>query len=181
MYGSITPNLSFMINYLFVLLVHVFAAMFWVGGIIFYVLVIIAVIRDSDLKNVKLILLEKTALKFRKVSYVTFLILTISGTCLLYTKGYLLVSHNLEQSLVSIPPIFLVKISLFLILLISSLYHDYVSGPAAFSYAETDPLRFDKFRKRSALFGRLNLFLSIMIAIFGVLGSRGVMSFPVSF
>lgn len=181
MLGNIFQILSFMISYLFTLLVHVFAAMFWVGGIIFYVLVIISVIRDPDLKNVKLKLLEKTALQFRKVSYVIFLMLTISGTFLLYTKGFLHLTHNIHESIFSIPPVFLLKILLFLVLLFSSLYHDFFSGPATFTYAESDPIQFEKFRKRSALFGRVNLLLSVTIAILGVLGSRGVMSFPVTF
>jgi len=147
--------------------------MFWVGGMLFYVFVLITIIRDPEFKSVKLRLLEKTALQFRKLSYYTFLFLFLSGIYLLHTKGMINVSYNINELILSIPSLFKLKISLFLLLVISSIYHDYFSGPSAFAYLETNPSLYEKFRKRSAFFGRLNLLVSISIAILGILGSRG--------
>jgi|JI10StandDraft_1071094.scaffolds.fasta_scaffold47966_4 hypothetical protein len=159
--------------YLVSLIFHIFAAMFWVGGMLFYVLVLIVIIRDPEFKNVKLKLLEKTALQFRRVSYFTFSLLFLSGVGALSSKGKILFSNNILETLLSIPILFKLKIGLFLLLLLSSIYHDFFSGPAAFVHAENNPVLFEKFRKRSAFFGRLNLAISISIAVLGILGSRG--------
>ncbi len=163
--------------YLISLIFHIFAAMFWVGGILLYAVIIISVIRDPEFKDVKLRLLEKTALRFRKVSYFIFGVLLFSGTLLVISKGYLQISANLENMTFAIPSMFQLKIFLFVFLVCSSLYHDFFSGPSAFAYVETNPELFEKFRKRSALFGKVNLLISILIAILGILGSRGLVLF----
>lgn len=163
-----------MSSYFIFLIFHIFAGMFWVGGMLFYVLVLISVIRDKEFQNIKLRLLEKTALQFRKVSYYTFLILLLSGIGLLFSKGYLRLTDNFLEIIFSVPLIFRVKILLFLMLLFSSIYHDFFSGPLAFKYSESNSVLFEKFRKRSARFGRINLLISVLIALLGILGSRGL-------
>jgi putative copper export protein len=151
--------------------------MFWVGGMLFYVLVLISIIRDPEFKNIKLRLLEKTAVQFRKVSYYVFIILLLSGSILLYSKGMMRLSYNIYEMMRSISILFQLKISLFLLLLASSVYHDFFTGPKTIEYAESNPTLFEKFRKRSALFGKLNLLLSVGIAVLGILGSRGISYF----
>ncbi len=148
--------------------------MVWVGGTIFYVIVVISVVRLPEFSEVRLPLIQKTALQFRKISYYLFVIFFISGMFLLSYKGYLNFDSNLEFWTQGVGRMISIKVILFFLLLFSSLYHDFFTGPRTFLYAKTNHQLYEKFRKRSALFGKVNLLISILIAILGILISRGI-------
>ncbi|TGM55417.1 hypothetical protein EHQ91_10870 [Leptospira biflexa] len=160
-------------TYLIYLLFHILSAMIWVGGMIFYVIVVMPVIRNPKLHDQKLTLLQLTALQFRKISYYLFLIFLVSGFGILYAKGYLIEGQLVSFFTSNIGYMFLTKIFLFLVLFLSSLYHDFVSGPKTFLYLDQDSVQYERYRKRSGFFGRFNLLLSVSIAILGILVSRG--------
>lgn len=164
-------------SYLIWLFLHILSAMIWVGGMIFYVIVVMPVIRNQKLKEQKQTLLQLTALQFRKISYFLFFLFFISGFGILCTKGYLSSREIFSFFTSNLGYMFLIKIGLFLILFISSLYHDFISGPKTFEYLEKDSVLYERYKKRSGLFGRLNLLLSLSIAILGMLASRGVSLF----
>ncbi|MCW7473911.1 hypothetical protein [Leptospira levettii] len=164
-------------TYLFCLILHILSAMVWVGGMIFYVIVVMPVIRNQKLKEQKLTLLQLTALQFRKISYILFFILITTGFGILFSKGLLREDNLFTFFTSSIGFMFSLKIGLFGILFISSVYHDFVSGPKAFSYLESDPVQYERYRRMSGLFGRFNLLLSLFIAFLGILVSRGVSFF----
>ncbi|TGL65132.1 hypothetical protein [Leptospira jelokensis] len=163
--------------YLICLVFHILSAMIWVGGMIFYVIVVMPVIRNPSLKDQKLTLLQLTALQFRSISYILFFLLITSGFGMLFTKGYLLDGQLRLFFSSNIGYMFILKIGFFLILFLSSLYHDFVSGPKTFVYAERDTVQYERYRKRSGFFGRFNLLLSLGITIFGILVSRGISIF----
>ncbi|MCZ8157626.1 MAG: hypothetical protein O9264_16010 [Leptospira sp.] len=163
--------------YLFSTVIHIFSAMFWIGGVIVYALVIIAIIRDPEFKDIKLRLLQKTALQFRRLSYPVYLLLFISGVYLTASKGLLYDLLNFQFGSSSMTKMVVLKVSLFLILVLSSIYHDFFTGPRTFRYAETNPRMFEKNRKLSAFFGKLNLLISVFIGVMGILISRGVSIF----
>ncbi|TGM50148.1 hypothetical protein [Leptospira biflexa] len=160
-------------TYLIYLLFHILSAMIWVGGMIFYVIVVMPVIRNPKLRDQKITLLQLTALQFRKISYSLFLIFLVSGFGILYAKGYLIDGQLVSFFTSNIGYMFLTKIFLFLVLFLSSLYHDFVSGPKTFLYLDQDSVQYERYRKRSGFFGRFNLLLSVSIAILGILVSRG--------
>lgn len=163
--------------YLVSLLFHILSAMIWLGGMIFYVIVVMPVIRNPKVKEQKLTLLQLTALQFRKISYILFLLLFVSGLGMLYTKGYLVQGQFVSFFTSNIGYMFSLKIGLFLLLFLSSLYHDFVSGPKTFVFLENDPVMFERYRKLSGFFGRFNLLLSLGITVLGILVSRGVSAF----
>nr|WP_244932530.1 hypothetical protein [Leptospira yanagawae] len=156
---------------------HILSAMIWVGGMIFYVIVVMPVIRNPKLKDQKLTLLQLTALQFRSISYFLFILLITTGFGMLYTKGYLAEGEFVSFFSSNIGNMFILKIGLFLLLLISSLYHDFVSGPKTFDFLEKDSVQYERYRKLSGYFGRLNLLLSLGITLLGILVSRGVSIF----
>lgn len=162
-----------MFLYFILLILHVLSAMIWVGGMIFYVIVFIPVIRNPELKDQKLRLLQLTAIQFRNISYFIFAIFIFSGTGILYSKGFFQNGINWELWASNIGFMFIAKIGLFTVLFLSSLYHDFVTGPKTFTYLTTDPVRFERYRKTSSFFGRFNLLVSLTIAIFGIFVSRG--------
>lgn len=160
-----------MLFYYIFLIFHIFSAMIWVGGMIFYVIVVMPVIRNPELKDQKLRLLQLTALQFRNISYYVFSVFIVSGIGLLYNKGYLYPNGILFTT--NIGYMFIAKIGLFIILFLSSLYHDFVTGPKTFIYLKTDPVQYERYRKTSAFYGRFNLIISLSITILGILASRG--------
>ncbi|MCG6143590.1 hypothetical protein [Leptospira bandrabouensis] len=162
-----------MFLYFILLILHVLSAMIWVGGMIFYVIVFIPVIRNPELKDQKLRLLQLTAIQFRNISYFIFAIFIFSGTGILYLKGFFQNGINWKLWASNIGFMFIAKIGLFTVLFLSSLYHDFVTGPKTFTYLTTDPVRFERYRKTSSFFGRFNLLVSLTIAIFGIFVSRG--------
>lgn len=163
--------------YLICLVFHILSAMIWVGGMIFYVIVVMPVIRNPKLKDQKLTLLQLTALQFRSISYFLFILLITTGFGMLYTKGYLAEGEFVSFFSSNIGNMFILKIGLFLLLLISSLYHDFVSGPKTFDFLEKNSVQYERYRKLSGYFGRFNLLLSLSITMLGILVSRGVSIF----
>lgn len=162
------------IVYFWALLFHFFAAAFWVGGMFFFVFVFRSVYTDPELKEVKSRLLFKVAVRFRSVSYLIFLILAVSGIGILFSKGFYLNFGDANYWTSFGGSVFLLKISLFLFLVGSSAIHDFLVGPIAFQEMENDPEIKTKYRKYASFFGRLNLIVSIGIAILGLAFSRGI-------
>lgn len=154
--------------YLIFLVVHLFAAMLWIGGTLFYVLVIFKVVKRKEMEPFKTLIIKESALEFRKLSYVIFAFLFLSGLVLVYKKHSVI---DLTQGLISI------KLALFLILVVSSLYHDFITGPKTFFYMENDLTKYTQYKRISSYFGRINLLLSVTIAILGILISRGIKNF----
>lgn len=159
--------------YFFALLIHFFAAAFWVGGMLFFVLIFRPVYQDKELADVKSLLLLKIAVQFRHLSYYVFFMLMASGAGIAYLKGYFEAYSQFSYWISPHGRIFFVKILLFLSLLISSAVHDFVIGPKAFREMERDGKSSSRSRKYASFFGRVNLLISLLIAIMGLAYSRG--------
>jgi hypothetical protein len=144
---------------------------------IFYVLVLFPVIRNPDLKDQKLKILQLTGLQFRSVSYILFFIFLLSGLGILSEKGFFSQNSNSNLWFSNLGLMAISKIVLFVILVISSLVHDFVTGPKAFLHAETNQNMYERNRKISSFFGRVNLLLSVLIALLGILLSRSISLF----
>ncbi len=152
---------------------HIFAAMFWIGGMLFYVAVFFSVFRSPEFANHKTQLLFKTALRFREISYYIFAILVVSGTINLFFKGYASYYTKISTWFSPGNSVLTTKLILFLVLFVSSLVHDFITGPKAMKAVDIDPIAYDKYRKQASFFGRFNMLLSIVIAILGIMVSRG--------
>ncbi len=159
--------------YFVALLFHFFAAAFWVGGMLFFVLIFRPVYKDKELSDVKTLLLLKIALQFRKLSYYVFIILICSGLSIAYLKGYFEVYSQFSYWVSAHGSIFLAKMILFILLLLSSILHDFLIGPTAFKDMEQGVRSDSRSRKYASIFGRINLLVSLLIAVLGLAYSRG--------
>ncbi|GBF38848.1 copper resistance protein D [Leptospira johnsonii] len=159
--------------YFIALLFHFFAAAFWVGGMLFFVLIFRPVYKDKELSDVKTLLLLKIALQFRKLSYYVFIILFVSGISIAYLKGYFEVYSQFHYWVSPHGRIFLIKMILFFLLLFSSILHDFLIGPNAFKEMQNGVRSDSRSRKYASIFGRVNLLISLMIAVMGLAYSRG--------
>jgi uncharacterized membrane protein len=152
--------------YLFLVTMHVLSAMFWVGGNLFFVFVCFPVLRKQKFLEIQFELLKEIALGFRKVSYSLFIILVLTGIGILESRwgGMRIILNN---------HILQIKLFLFSILILFSIYHDFYSGPKVFDYKDKNETLYQKYKKISSFFGRINFLLSFLIGILGVLLSRG--------
>ncbi|RHX93265.1 copper resistance protein CopD [Leptospira yasudae] len=161
--------------YFILLFFHISAAIFWIGGMLSFVFLFRPVLKKPDYVSVKINLFYEFALQFRKVAYYLFSVSFLSGAGILFWKGYRLTDLSfLFQNPLSIISL---KIFLFCILVISSVFHDFFLGPLTQRLIHEDPVLWEKYRRQAAFFGRINLLISVLIAVLGILFSRGVNSF----
>ncbi|WP_243394790.1 hypothetical protein [Leptospira adleri] len=160
-----------LISYFIFLFFHIFAAVFWIGGMLSYVFVFRPVLKNPNYKNIKIDLFYELALQFRKIAYYIFAVSFVSGSAILYWKGYRPTDFLfLFQNPFSVIAF---KIFLFCILIVSSVFHDFFLGPLTQRLIHESPALWERYRRKAAFFGRINLLLSILIAVLGILFSRG--------
>jgi putative copper export protein len=114
--------------------------------------------------------------KFSRISWVLFLVLTLTGITNLLTRGYSFSdltsasfwSGNFGDSL-------LVKLHLFAAVLILSGIHDFYAGPKAAELMDSRPndSKTKTYRKLTSWLGRLNLLLGLGILYYAMKLLRG--------
>jgi len=149
------------------LYLHLLAALFWVGGMLFLVFIIAPFLMTLEPKDRSKVY-QFVGQKYRKLGWVAIIILLVTGPLNLYFLGVppsaigdtTFLASSYGRTLI-------IKVTLITILVISSLVHDFYIGPKA---------RGDrKYSKLARTFGRMNLILALLIALFAVfLRSGGV-------
>jgi putative copper export protein len=142
------------------LFLHLIAALFWVGGMLFLVFIIAPFLMTIDPKERSRVY-QFVGQKYRKLAWIAIAILLITGPLNLYFLGIPL-SSIVDSTFLSSPygRTLLVKLILVAIIIISSLIHDFYLGPKA---------RSDKrYSFLARTIGRTNLFIALFIALFAV-------------
>jgi len=103
--------------------IHLTAATFWVGGMLFLSLVAVPLLKkDPDPSSAQRGFIN-LARRFRTLVWIALSLLIITGTILLPNHV------NLSVSLGEWPPAVLIKLSLVLLLIVVSVAHDQLIGP----------------------------------------------------
>jgi copper resistance protein D len=102
---------------------HILAAMSWVGGMIFLSLVLAPLVRGRKAAPEFMALFRSAALRFRPVVWIAIAILLITGPMLLSHRGLSVMAPA------SWPGIVTMKLTLVALLLFLTLLHDLVLGP----------------------------------------------------
>lgn len=102
---------------------HIFAAVSWVGGMIFLSLVLAPLVRGRKAAPEFMALFRSAALRFRPVVWVAMATLVMTGPMLLSHRGLNVMAPA------SWPGIVTVKLTLVALLLFLTLLHDLVFGP----------------------------------------------------
>ncbi len=102
---------------------HILAAISWVGGMIFLSLVLAPLVRSRKAVPEFMALFRSAALRFRPIVWVAMAILVMTGPMLLSLRGVAVASPS------SWPGIVMVKLTLVALLLVLTLLHDLVLGP----------------------------------------------------
>lgn len=104
-------------------ILHILAAVSWVGGMIFLSLVLAPLVRSRKAVPEFMALFRSAALRFRPIVWVAMAILVMTGPMLLSLRGVAVASPS------SWPGIVIVKLTLVALLLLLTLLHDLVLGP----------------------------------------------------
>ena len=131
---------------------HVLAAITWIGGMLFIALVLVPVVRRLSDTSLRTRLVHEVGLRFRTVGWIALGLLLASGLVNLWYRPYLL----------SIPR-FQWKLGLFLLALVLSAVHDFVLGPRA-GAPGADPA----LRARASWFARVNVLVVLIVVVLGL-------------
>ncbi len=107
----------------FLVWLHVLAAVSWIGGSIFFSVVLVPVLRREPFASQKAVLIRATALRFRPVVWSSIAILLLTGPMLLHQRGISIMNPS------GWPTILSIKLGLVAILLLFTVTHDLILGP----------------------------------------------------
>ncbi|HMS85664.1 MAG TPA: DUF4149 domain-containing protein [Nitrospira sp.] len=109
--------------YFTLVILHILAAVSWIGGMIFLSLVLAPLVRSRKSVPEFMALFRSAALRFRPIVWVAMAILLMTGPMLLSLRGVPVANPS------SWPEIVMVKMTLVAVLLFLTLLHDLVLGP----------------------------------------------------
>ena len=107
----------------FLVWLHVLAAVSWIGGTIFLSVVLVPVLRREPFASQRAVLIRTTALRFRGVVWGSIATLLITGPMLLHQRGIPIADPA------GWPMVLSVKLALVVILLLFTATHDVIIGP----------------------------------------------------
>lgn len=144
-------NLFFIIRF-----IHVITAVSWVGGIIIFSLVVFPSVRRSLPQELQKIFIKEAGVKFRRLGWIGFVVLIITGLYLLQNKWGL-------QEVWTMPHyghIVMAKLTLITVMLVLTFIHDFILGPRV-------SLENKQWQRTLLLWlARLNLIIGILIVFF---------------
>jgi putative copper resistance protein D len=159
-----------------VLLIHVLAAIVWLGGMFFISLVLAPSLRKLDPPTKRTEILSVTARRFSLVSWIAILVLLVTGVINAVNHGItidLISSGKLFSSHFGI--ILTFKVFLVLIMILISAVHDFILGPQLTKLTELqrpgqDSAKFvAKKRKFVSWLARINAFIGIIVVACAVM------------
>lgn len=162
--------------YLLSVWMHILAAVAWVGGTIFLVIVLVPAIRRPEFGGIAPALIRSMALRFRWVGWVCFCIFVVTGLLNLVARG--IGFKELQEPAFwqgSFGRTLAIKLLLVAAILSISAFHDFSLGPraAAVWEAQRDSAGTLRLRRQAMQLGRLNLVLALAVILLGIMLVRG--------
>jgi len=182
-YGSYTPDRpvcptkSARMHALYVasVFLHILAAIIWMGGMFFLILVVVPWLRSGNRQTAGT-LLRDTGLRFRTVGWACLGTLLATGTFNLWVRRVRL-SDLVAPEWIGTPfgRTVVLKLTLFTVVIALSVVHDFVVGPRATRALQQDPGGTDalRLRRTASWMGRLNALLALALVYLGVVLVRG--------
>ena len=155
---------------------HILAAIVWIGGMFFFALVAVPVIRRDEFRRGAPALIRLAGIRFRAIGWACIAVLVATGILNLAYQGtgwekiWVGGIWQGPQGLILV-----LKLSLVVVVISLSVVHDFLIGPQAAQASATDPgsakaLRLSRWARWLA---RLNLLLSLAIVFLAVILVRG--------
>lgn len=146
----------------FALFLHVASAIFWVGGMLFISLIIAPFLMSMPNPADRSKIYQVVGKKYRLYGWISIIILLVTGPIIFY-KLHGLWPHAIFTPELHGTPLgraLSIKLAFVVLLLISSLLHDFWLGPKARGSKHYSTI--------ARIFGRSNLVVAIIIVIFAV-------------
>ncbi|MBD3615056.1 MAG: DUF4149 domain-containing protein [Gracilimonas sp.] len=158
------------------LFIHILSAIFWIGGMLFTVAVLVPASREPLLNKHRGAFFKLIGEKFSRISWLLFMLLIITGVTNLTTRGFdwkLFLDQNFWSA--GFGYYLGIKLIIFSIVLLISGVHDFYAGPKAAELMESEPnsILTQKFRKLSSWLGRINLIFGLLILYYAIRVVRG--------
>lgn len=164
------------ISFLISLWIHVIAAMVWLGGTIFLVIVVAPILRRLDDRKAASDLVRRAGNRFRPIGWACFALLAATGIYNLSHLGVRLEDvRNLRFWNDPFGHTLAVKLAIFGVIVLFSLVHDFVVGPRARVRPGEDPgsPRILRYRRLTAWMGRVNLVFGLAVIVMAILLVHG--------
>lgn len=162
------------IVYLFSVWLHVLAATTWLGGMLFLVLVVVPTLRKGE-RKVAAAVMRDSGRRFRTVGWICFAVLVATGTYNAWWRGvrwHLLVDAQWTGT--TFGRVFVIKLSVFLLVLLLSVQHDFFIGPRASRALVAGEMETaEGLRRQASLLGRFTAVLALVIFGLAVVLVRG--------
>jgi len=155
---------------------HIMAAVVWVGGTVFLVIVLVPAIRRPEFGGIASKLIRFTGLRFRWIGWVCFCIFVFTGVINLAARGIGL--KELQDAAFwqgSFGRTLAIKLVVVLTILVISAFHDFFLGPRAAAAWEANPASAEalRLRRQAVQLARLNLLIALTVILLGVMLVRG--------
>lgn len=160
--------------YLANVVLHVLAALVWLGGMFFFALVVAPVLRRVESAATRAELFRAAGERFRTVGWICVALLLLTGTLNLYFRGILDVETLGSGAFWASPYGRALgwKLAGVAGMLAISAVHDFVHGPAA-SRLQPGSAEAAEARRRAALWARLNALAGVVVVVAAVRLARG--------
>ena len=154
--------------YMAMLTLHLFCVATWLGGNIFFIGFVALTRKETYLKNIRARLIFTYAISFRKMTYVLFATILLSGLGLMRANGWL--GSNLFAMPAAKPA--LLKLAIFSAMAILQLVHDFFIGPRSY-HIDGDEVRVkEEYRSVNRLVGYTVFLMTLTLFMLGILLSR---------
>lgn len=149
------------------LFLHVISAIFWVGGMLFLVVVVAPYLMTIQDPAEKSKIFQIVGKQFRKWGWAAIITLLITGPIILYTLYDITPSGIFDGALhaTTFGKALAIKLTLVTLLVISSLFHDFYIGPKSRTSRNLV--------KWARIFGRTNLIIALFIVLFAIILRSG--------
>lgn len=154
---------------------HIMAAITWIGGMLFLMLVAVPWLRRGD-RTQAARFLKETGPRLRNIAWICFGTVLVTGTFNLYVRGVRFESFvDPDWRASGFGKAVLYKLGAFVLVVAVSAVHDFVVGPRATSAITRDPRSAEaaRWRKLASLLGRTNVVLALALVALAVVIVRG--------
>ena len=156
-------------------IVHVLAAMLWLGGMFFFGIVGAPVLRSLEPPELRQQLFHRLGLRFRSVGWWAIAVLLLTGLINMHYRGWLQWDGVLGAATfwrTAPGHTLLLKLGAVTTMLVVSAIHDFSLGPLAGLAAAGSP-RAILLRRRAAILARINALMGVLVVIAAVRLARG--------
>ncbi len=161
-------------SYNLVVLIHVLATIIWLGGMFFIAIVMVPVLRMLEPPQIRIGVLSSTARRFRVVSWITIIVILVTGVLNAINRGVTLKAISTGELFSTyFGKILALKLTLVFSMLVLSAIHDFILGPRLIELLNSsNPDSFTKLQKNRrcvSWLARVNALLGILVVACAVM------------